>query len=42
MCDRLIVSLATVKWHTSRIYGKLGVKNRGQAVVKARELGILE
>ncbi len=35
----LIVSLATVKWDSSRIYGKLGVEN---PVVKARELGIIE
>ena len=39
--DRLFISLATVKWHTSNIYGKLSVKNRNQAVVKARELKIL-
>ena len=39
--DRLFISLATVKWHTSNIYGKLSVKNRNQAVVKARELEIL-
>ena len=39
--DRLVISLATVKWHTSNIYGKLSVKNRNQAVVKARELEIL-
>ncbi|WP_019508668.1 helix-turn-helix transcriptional regulator [Pleurocapsa sp. PCC 7319] len=40
--DRLYISLATVKWHTSNIYGKLSVKNRNQAVVKARELEILK
>ncbi len=39
--DRLFISLATVKGHTSNIYGKLSVKNRNQAVVKARELEIL-
>ena len=41
IAQRLFLSLATVKWHTSNIYGKLGVKNRTQAVAKARSLGIL-
>jgi LuxR family maltose regulon positive regulatory protein len=39
--QRLYLSLPTVKWHTSNIYGKLGVKNRTTAVAKARELGLL-
>ena len=38
---RLVLSLPTVKWHTSNIYGKLGVSSRTQAVVKARALGLL-
>jgi len=37
----LTVSLSTVKWHSSNIYSKLGVKNRSQAVAKARTLGLL-
>ncbi|AFY56908.1 ATP-dependent transcriptional regulator [Rivularia sp. PCC 7116] len=41
IANQLFVSLATIKWHTNRIYGKLGVKNRSQAVAKARELEIL-
>ncbi len=41
IASRLVLSLATVKWHASNIYGKLGVRNRNQAVVKARELGLL-
>jgi LuxR family maltose regulon positive regulatory protein len=41
VAQRLFISLRTVKWHTSNIYGKLGVKNRTQAVAKARALGIL-
>jgi LuxR family maltose regulon positive regulatory protein len=36
-----VISLPTVKWHSSNIYGKLGVKNRTTAVAKARELDIL-
>ncbi len=37
----LVLSLPTVKWHSSNIYGKLGVKNRTTAVAKARALDIL-
>jgi DNA-binding CsgD family transcriptional regulator len=42
IADKLFVSLNTVKTHTSNLYVKLEVKRRGQAVVKAKELGILE
>lgn len=37
----LSFSVNTVKWYNSRMYKKLGVKNRREAVVRARELGIL-
>jgi LuxR family maltose regulon positive regulatory protein len=39
--ERLFLALDTVKGHNRRIYGKLGVKNRTQAVNKARALNIL-
>lgn len=38
---RLYLSLRTIKFHTSNIYGKLGVKSRTEAVAKARELGLI-
>jgi LuxR family transcriptional regulator, maltose regulon positive regulatory protein len=37
-----LVTLATVKSHVSRIFGKLGVANRTQAVIRARQLGLLQ
>jgi LuxR family maltose regulon positive regulatory protein len=37
----LIIALSTVKSHLNHIYGKLGVKNRTQAVAQARKLNLL-
>jgi len=37
----LYLSVRTVKWYTSNIYGKLDVSSRTQAIAKARRLGIL-
>ncbi|WP_199925776.1 LuxR C-terminal-related transcriptional regulator [Paenibacillus bouchesdurhonensis] len=42
IAERLGISETTVKTHTSNIYGKLGVKRRGQAVVRAKELNIIK
>ncbi|WP_397386956.1 response regulator transcription factor [Paenibacillus sp. BIC5C1] len=42
IADLFGIAETTVKTHTSRIYGKLGVKRRGQAVVRARELQLIE
>lgn len=39
IADTLFVSLSTVKSHTSNIYTKLSVKNRTQAIAKAKEIG---
>jgi len=39
--ERLFLALDTVKGHNRRIYGKLGAKNRTQAINKARSLNIL-
>ena len=41
IADRLFISLRTVKSHANHIFGKLGVKNRTQAVARARELELL-
>ena len=41
IADELVVAVSTVKSHTNSIYGKLGVKNRTQAVALARSLGIV-
>jgi LuxR family maltose regulon positive regulatory protein len=37
----LVIAVSTVKSHTHSIYGKLGVKNRTQAIALARALGLL-
>jgi LuxR family transcriptional regulator, maltose regulon positive regulatory protein len=37
----LIIAVGTVKRHVHSIFGKLGVSNRLEAVIRARELGIL-
>jgi LuxR family maltose regulon positive regulatory protein len=39
--DRLVITLETVKGHNKRIFGKLQVKRRTEAVARARELGLL-
>lgn len=41
ICDTLNISMSTVKTHINRIYGKLAVRNRTQALIKAKELKIL-
>lgn len=42
IADRLIISVGTVKYYSSHIYGKLGVTSRILAVARARELGLID
>ncbi|MGZ6316620.1 MAG: LuxR C-terminal-related transcriptional regulator [Anaerolineales bacterium] len=39
--ERLFLALDTVKGHNRRIYGKLQVQSRTEAIARARELGLL-
>jgi LuxR family maltose regulon positive regulatory protein len=40
IAEELVISPGTAKWHVHNILQKLGVDNRVQAIVRARELGI--
>ena len=42
IADELFVSVNTVKSHLRHLYAKLEVANRRRAVIRARELGLLE
>ena len=39
--EALFITVGTVKWHTNHIYAKLGVKSRGEAAAKAKELHLI-
>jgi len=41
IADELVLAVGTIKFYTSQIYGKLGVRNRITAVARARELNLL-
>ncbi len=41
ICGRLFLALDTVKGHNRRIFEKLNVQSRTQAVARARELGLI-
>ena len=41
IAQELVLSLSTVKWHITNLYGKLQVRNRLEAANRARELGLL-
>jgi LuxR family maltose regulon positive regulatory protein len=40
IASELVISVGTVKWHVHNVLQKLGVGNRAQAIVRARELGM--
>ena len=41
IANELVITVGTVKWHVRQIYGKLGVRSRVQAIVRARELNLI-
>jgi DNA-binding CsgD family transcriptional regulator len=41
IAERLVVSVETVKWYNKRLYAKLDVSSRTQAVASARQFGLL-
>ena len=41
IADRLFISLPTVKSHSSKLFGKLEVRRRTEAVHKAKSLGLI-
>ena len=41
IAGKLVITLSAVKKHTGNIFNKLNVKSRTQAIVRARELGLL-
>jgi LuxR family maltose regulon positive regulatory protein len=40
--EKLFICVGTVKWHINRIFSKLAVRSRTQAIARARQLDILE
>jgi len=40
IADELVISVGTAKWHVHNILQKLGVSNRSQVIVRAKELGL--
>ena len=41
IAERLHISVGTVQFHLTNIYGKLGVRSRGEAVIKAARDGLI-
>jgi LuxR family maltose regulon positive regulatory protein len=41
ICERLFLALDTIKGHNRRIFDKLEVKRRSEAIARGRELGLL-
>ena len=41
IATQLVITLGTAKWHVSQIFEKLGVRNRAQAIARARQSKLL-
>jgi LuxR family maltose regulon positive regulatory protein len=41
IAGQMVVAVSTIKTHINNLYGKLGARSRTQALVRARELGLL-
>jgi len=41
IADELVISTGTAKTHVHNLCGKLGVRNRTEAAMKAKELGLV-
>ena len=41
IAEQFVVALSTVKWHVNNLYGKLAVRSRTQALLRARQLNLL-
>jgi LuxR family maltose regulon positive regulatory protein len=42
VADKLFITVGTTKWHLNQIFGRLQVRNRTEAVARARELDLLQ
>jgi LuxR family maltose regulon positive regulatory protein len=42
ICDKLFLALSTVKGYNCSIFAKLEVKRRTEAIIKAREIGLIK
>jgi LuxR family transcriptional regulator, maltose regulon positive regulatory protein len=41
ICEKLFLSLSTIKWHNQNIFSKLGAQRRTEAIARALELKII-
>jgi LuxR family maltose regulon positive regulatory protein len=41
IASKLDITVGTTKWHLNQIFGKFQVRNRVEAIAKARELGLI-